>query len=79
MKRLGLILIGNLISLLLIAQQEPERHILHAQKINGHEVALDSDRKIISWIVPQSKAYDTFLHQRWNFIRNHVPDYPGID
>ena len=77
MKCFSLILPGIFISLLLAAQQEPERHVLHAQKINCHEVVLDRDRKIISWIVPQSKAYDTFLHQRWSFIRNHVPDYPG--
>jgi hypothetical protein len=79
MRFFGLLLLGNCISLLLPAQQEPERNILHAQKINNHKVVLDGDRKIISWIAPQSKAFDTFLHQRWNFIRNHVPEYPGTD
>jgi len=79
MKRFGLILLGNFILLSLVAQQEPERNILHAQKINDHKVVLDGDHKIISWIIPQSKAYDTFLHQRWNFIKNHVPVYPGTD
>ena len=79
MKSFGLILLGNFISLSLVAQQEPEQNILHAQKINDHKVVLDGDHKIISWIVPQSKAYDTFLHQRWNFIKNHVPNYPGTN
>ena len=79
MKSFGLILLGNFISIILIAQQAPDRNILHAQKINEHKVVLDGDQKIISWIVPQSKAYDTFLHQRWNFIKNHVPVYPGTD
>ena len=79
MKSFGLILLGSFISLPIMAQQAPERYILQAQKINDHKVVLDGDRKIISWIVPQLKAYDTFLHQRWSFIKNHVPDYPGTD
>jgi hypothetical protein len=45
--------------------------------INDHKVVLDKERKIISWITPQSKAYDQFLHQRWNFVKTGVPNYPG--
>jgi hypothetical protein len=44
---------------------------------NGHKVILDNQQKIISWIEPQSKAYDQFLHQRWNFIKTRVPYSPG--
>lgn len=44
---------------------------------NGHRVKLDSQSKIVSWIEPQSKAYDQFLHQRWNFIKTRVPNSPG--
>ena len=79
MKKISLFLVGNIITVFLFAQTNPERNILHAQKINEHKVVLDGERKIISWITPQSKAFDTFLHQRWNFIKNHVPDYPGTD
>jgi len=44
---------------------------------NNHKVILDENSKIISWITPQSKAYDQFLRQRWNFIKTHVPNSPG--
>jgi hypothetical protein len=44
---------------------------------NTHKVVLDKDLKIISWITPQSKAFDKFLHQRWNFIKTRVPNSPG--
>ena len=44
---------------------------------NTHPVVLDEHSKIISWIKPQSIAYDQFLRQRWNFIKNHVPNSPG--
>ncbi len=76
---MSLFLAGNIITVFLFAQTIHERNILHAQKINEHKVVLDGEKKIISWITPQSKAFDTFLHQRWNFIKNRVPDYPGTD
>lgn len=44
---------------------------------NTHPVVLDDQSKIISWIKPQSTAYDNFLHQRWNFIKHKVPNSPG--
>lgn len=44
---------------------------------NTHPVVLDEHSKIISWIKPQSTAYDNFLHQRWNFIKFKVPNSPG--
>jgi hypothetical protein len=44
---------------------------------NTHQVVLDDQSKIISWITPQSKSYDVFLHQRWDFIKHHVPLSPG--
>ena len=45
--------------------------------LNGHPVKLDKQSKILSWIEPQSKAYDQFLHQRWDFIKTKVPYSPG--
>lgn len=44
---------------------------------NTHKVVLDDHQKIISWIMPQSHAYDIFLRKRWEFILNHVPASPG--
>jgi len=77
MKRIVIFIIGIYITMVLFAQTSPQRHILHAMIINDHKVVLDNERKIISWITPQSKAYDKFLHQRWNFIKTGVPNYPG--
>ena len=55
--------------------------ILDSMKIrfqeNTHPVVLDEHFKIISWTKPQSSAYDNFLRQRWNFIKNKVPNSPG--
>ncbi len=79
MKKLNLFLIGIIISLNLFAQANPERHIVQAMKINDHKVVLDNDRKIISWMEPQSTAYDQFLRQRWDFIKTKVPNYPGTN
>ena len=44
---------------------------------NTHPIVLDAQSKIIPWTKPQSKAYDHFLHQRWNFIKYNVPNSPG--
>src|SRR4051812_43862120 len=48
-----------------------------ADSFNMHKVILDDESKIISWIVPQSKAYSEFLRQRWNYIKTKVPNSPG--
>ena len=42
-----------------------------------HKVVLDNQNKIISWYTPREKAYDHFLHLRWDFIKNMVPNSPG--
>ena len=44
-----------------------------------HKVALDNQKKIIPWYTPREKAYDHFLHQRWDFIKTRVPFSPGPD
>ena len=44
---------------------------------NTHTVVLDGQSKIVSWMSPQSTAYDRFLPQRWNFIKTMVPNSPG--
>ena len=44
-----------------------------------HKVMLDGQNKIIPWHTPREKAYDHFLRQRWDFIKNRVPYSPGPD
>ena len=44
-----------------------------------HKVVMDEQNKIIPWFTPHEKAYDHFLHLRWNFIKNEVPNSPGPD
>ena len=61
--------------------QARNKEILDSAEIrfqeNTHRVVLDDQSKIIPWTTPQSKAYDLFLHQRWNFIKHKVPASPG--
>ena len=35
-----------------------------------HKLVLDEQNKILPWFTPHSKAYDHFLHLRWDFIKN---------
>jgi hypothetical protein len=42
----------------------------------GHQLVLDSQNKILPWCTPQAKAYDHFLHLRWDFIKTKVPNSP---
>jgi hypothetical protein len=44
---------------------------------NGHKVVLDAQKKIVPWSTPADRAYDHFLHLRWNFIKTKVPNCPG--
>ena len=41
-----------------------------------HKVVLDEKNMIIPWYTPLEKAYDHFLHLRWDFIKARVPDSP---
>lgn len=43
----------------------------------GHPVILDHQGKLLPWYFPQEKAYDHFLHLRWNFLKTRVPYSPG--
>ncbi|KPL26340.1 MAG: hypothetical protein AMS23_02165, partial [Bacteroides sp. SM1_62] len=61
----------------LYAQTTSNRFSERPDSIATHKVVLDDQSKLISWIVPHSKAYDQFLHQRWNFIKTKVPYSPG--
>jgi O-glycosyl hydrolase len=77
MKKLKLLIIGSYFPIILISQITPHQNISQEIFFNNHQVILDNEQKIISWITPQSKAYDQFLHMRWNFIMNRVPKSPG--
>ena len=44
-----------------------------------HNVVLDEQNKIVPWYSPAENAYDHFLHLRWDFIKNRVPNSPGPD
>ena len=44
-----------------------------------HNVVLDEHNKLLPWYTPADKAYDNFLHLRWDFIKNRVPNSPGPD
>ena len=61
----------------LYAQQQSNRYSGTPDSIATHKVVLDNQQKLISWIQPQSRAYDIFLRQRWNFIKTSVPYSPG--
>lgn len=44
-----------------------------------HKVVLDEQKKIVPWYSTAENAYDHFLHLRWDFIKNRVPNSPGPD
>jgi len=69
-KRIVLIISLCIIGHVGFAKSEPD-------SIAGNKVVLDNQSKLISWITPQSKAYDQFLRRRWNFIKTRVPNCPG--
>jgi hypothetical protein len=77
MKKLKLLIIGCFITSLLIGQITPHQDPSHEIIFNNHKVILDNEGKIISWMKPQSGAYDQFLRMRWNFIKTRVPNSPG--
>ena len=59
------------------AQKTSNRYTEFPDSVATHKVVLDNQSRIISWIRPQSMAYDRFLRDRWNFIIRGVPDSPG--
>ena len=77
MTGLKLLLISCCFSTRLIAQINPQQDTLREVSFNNHKVILDEEQKILSWLTPQSHAYDQFLHKRWNFIKTKVPNSPG--
>ncbi|MEP7110298.1 MAG: hypothetical protein ABI760_20050 [Ferruginibacter sp.] len=83
MKRIISFILGSFITTFLVAQSTESGNTVSTDSMktrfqeNTHPVVLDEQSKIISWIRPQSKAYDEFLRRRWNFIKTRVPNSPG--
>lgn len=71
------LIISCLVVVSLCAQHQSNRFSSQPDSIATHKVVLDDQQKLISWILPQSQAYDIFLRQRWNFIKTSVPYSPG--
>ncbi|MEO5893192.1 MAG: hypothetical protein ABIQ31_23275 [Ferruginibacter sp.] len=76
-KIIGLFIISSFITFSLFAQTGQGISNEQADSFNNHRVVLDGQSKIISWITPQSKAYDQFLKQRWDFIKTLKTYSPG--
>jgi hypothetical protein len=62
---------------LVFSQNVSNRNSGFPDSVATHKVVLDKQSKIISWISPQSMAYDRFLRDRWNFIIRGIPNSPG--
>lgn len=77
MKNIIFFVAGSLFITYVSAQNVAVRYTDKPDSIATHKVVLDSLSKIISWITPQSKAYDQFLRKRWDFIKTKVPNSPG--
>ena len=63
--------------LILLMSCTPRPKVTSDEIFCGHKVVLDDQKKIIPWYEPREKAYDHFLHKRWDFIKKEVPLSPG--
>lgn len=46
------------------------------QYLGNHRIITDSNGKILSWVSPQSSAFDRVVNISWDFIKNKVPLEP---
>ena len=67
------------LAILLIISCNTNKEIVTDTIFCTHNVVLDEQEKIIPWFTPRDKAYDHFLHLRWDFVKNRVPFSPGPD
>jgi hypothetical protein len=72
-----IMIISTFVCNAVFAQTASNRYTTFPDSVATHKVVLDNSSKIISWISPQSSAYDRFLRDRWNFIIKGIPDCPG--
>ena len=77
MKYFTLFILSLSTDIAVFAQAASGRYSERPDSVATHKVVLDSASKIVSWIVPQSAAYDQFLRKRWDFIKSRVPQSPG--
>ncbi len=45
--------------------------------LNNHPVTYDEQGKLVSWVVPQNRAYDQVMKLAWNFLINDIPKDPN--
>jgi len=64
--------------IVIISCKNPQR-VITDTTFCTHKVVLDEQDKIVPWYSPAENAYDHFLHLRWDFIKNEVPNSPGPD
>jgi O-glycosyl hydrolase len=77
MKRIKLLITGCCFSGILLAETFNPQDTSQYKSFNNHPVILDNKGKLLSWITPQSNAFDKFLHMRWDFVRDRAPMSPG--
>jgi hypothetical protein len=56
-----------------------KKEVLTGDVFCGHPVVVDGSGGLLPWYLPRDKAFDHFLHLRWDFIKNKVPNSPGPD
>lgn len=62
--------------IILLASCKGSHDIVTDEIFCGHRVVLDNQGKIVPWYLPKEMAFDHFLRQRWDFVRN-APYSPG--
>jgi len=71
MNRIFLLIILFL-PLLVKAQPVSKKYSGNETVFSGHRIVLDSAGKLLPWYSAPGKAYDAFLHSRWNFIKSGI-------
>lgn len=53
------------------------RQVLAQQSFNRHQVVLDGQGKLLSWVQPQANAYGRVVRLGWDFLLTTVPVEPN--
>ena len=51
--------------------------VAQGEEFAGHTVVLDDKGKLLSWVDPQSNAYDHVVRLAWNFLLTKVQVEPN--
>jgi hypothetical protein len=65
-----LLLFCSLVSAIAVAETAPT--------LNAHPVRLDDSHKLMSWLQPQSHAYEEVISRAWKFLETMAPDAGGL-